>query len=104
MSYLRPSPSPQFLTCHPRYRSQGASVGDTSFPPETLGLRTARRVVLAIVVASGLSAHALDWHADRGFRWSDLPVAKQGHAGFTSMASDSTGIVFTNILDEASGA
>ncbi len=45
-----------------------------------------------------------DWHAGPGYRWAELEVPQAGKVGFTSLAPETTGILFTNQLDEASGA
>lgn len=50
------------------------------------------------------SAPTLEWHAEQGFRWSPLPVAASGRTGFTLLPAASTSVVFTNTLDEYSGA
>ena len=43
------------------------------------------------------------WHAEPGFRWTDLPVPQNGKTGFTLLTPEQTGIDFTNILLELSG-
>ena len=46
-------------------------------------------------------SHAADlaWHAEKGFRWTELPVPRDGKAGFTRLTPEQTGIYFTNELD-----
>src|ERR1051326_5375744 len=48
--------------------------------------------------------HAFEWHADKAFRWAELDVPKGGKPGFTLLSQETTGITFTNTLDEATGA
>ena len=40
------------------------------------------------------------WHAEKGFRWAELAVPREGKAGFTLLGPEQTGITFTNPLDE----
>ncbi|HEY5913328.1 MAG TPA: VCBS repeat-containing protein [Verrucomicrobiae bacterium] len=47
---------------------------------------------------------AADWHAEKGFRWTELSVLKPGKTGFRLLPAETTGIAFTNRLDEFSGA
>src|SRR5260370_14660336 len=51
-----------------------------------------------------LSGHGLEWHKEQGFRWAALDVPKDGKPGFTLLTAQSTGLVFTNTLDDAAGA
>jgi len=51
-----------------------------------------------------ITLRALDWHSEKGFRWTELAVPREGRAGFTLLPSEQTGLVFTNTLDELSGA
>ena len=58
-------------------------------------------------VSCGLccAAQAPDaWHSEPQGRWRDLPVAGAGKAGFVELAPQKTGVFFTNVLDEWSGA
>ena len=45
-------------------------------------------------------AAELVWHPETGFRWAELPVPREGTAGFTLLKPEQTGITFTNSLDE----
>jgi hypothetical protein len=47
-----------------------------------------------------VNIHATEWHTEKGFRWTDLTLPKEGKAGFTLLKSEQTGLVFTNSLDE----
>jgi len=47
---------------------------------------------------------ALEWHAEPGFRWAALETPKQGKPGFALVPEETTGLRFTNTLDEAAGA
>jgi hypothetical protein len=44
------------------------------------------------------------WHVEGPVRWKVLPVASGGKTGFTSLPPEQTGVFFTNVLDEWSGA
>jgi hypothetical protein len=44
------------------------------------------------------------WHTKDGYRWAELPVPKEGKTGFSQMPGQVTGIFFTNVLNEWSGA
>ena len=44
------------------------------------------------------------WHSEGNGRWKTLPVPAAGKVGFTSLPAEQTGILFTNVLDEWSGA
>jgi hypothetical protein len=45
-------------------------------------------------------AAELAWHPEKGYRWAELAVPREGKAGFTLLPSEQTGITFTNPLDE----
>lgn len=47
---------------------------------------------------------ATAWHPEPGFRWADLTVPPNGKTGFTLLTPEQTGINFTNLLLEFSGA
>jgi enediyne biosynthesis protein E4 len=58
---------------------------------------------LAVVVLGPVAwpvAHALDWQVREGFRVAHLPVPLTGKPGFTRLAPDRSGVLFTNALDE----
>jgi hypothetical protein len=59
-------------------------------------------VFLLLAGALGMlpCAAELVWHPETGFRWAELPVPREGRAGFTLLKPEQTGIPFTNSLDE----
>jgi hypothetical protein len=57
-------------------------------------------VLLAGLAGICPCAAQLSWHAEKGFRWAELPVPREGKAGFTRLSPEQTGIYFTNDLDE----
>src|SRR5215467_14283328 len=61
-------------------------------------------VLLAAIFAvySGFSDQ--QWHQESGYRWARLELPQEGRTGFTLLAPGQTGIDFTNILLEWSGA
>ncbi len=73
-----------------------------------------RSLRYALLAAMALSAGAAPgsvsageesgWHAVPGGRWRGLPALATQKPGFTRMASDTTGITFTNTLEEAASA
>src|SRR2546430_953616 len=44
------------------------------------------------------------WQIAAGYRWKDLPTPAKGKAGFTLLPPETTGILFTNFLSDASAA
>src|SRR5437762_8178756 len=44
------------------------------------------------------------WQIAAGYRWKDLPAPAKGKAGFTLLPPETTGILFTNYLSDASAA
>jgi hypothetical protein len=61
-------------------------------------------ILLAAIFAvySGFSDQ--QWHQESGYRWANLELPQEGRTGFTLLAPGQTGIDFTNILLEFSGA
>ncbi len=58
---------------------------------------------LAFSLCSGAEDHG-KWHLEAQYRWKELPVSAVGRTGFEELPPDKTGIYFTNVLDEWSGA
>src|SRR5215467_6423760 len=62
-------------------------------------------IVLSLLWSAALGfAQEPVWHADHGFRWATLDVPPGGRTGFTLLTPEQTGIDFTNVLLEWSGA
>lgn len=62
-------------------------------------------LVLSLSGASAFCAvQPREWHAESGFRWTSLQLPAQGKTGFAQMAPSQTGLDFTNVLLEFSGA
>ena len=57
-------------------------------------------IALAVALGRLSCAAQLEWHQEKGFRWAELAVPRDGKAGFTLLAPEQTGITFTNPLDE----
>ncbi len=59
-------------------------------------------VLIVLVGALGRlpCAAGLVWHPEKGFRWAELSMPREGRPGFTLLGPDQTGITFTNPLDE----
>ena len=51
-----------------------------------------------------LGGKAPEWHGEKGVKWAELDVPKEGKNGFTLLTPEQTGITFTNSLDEKAGA
>ncbi len=60
--------------------------------------------ILAVAVLSLGAGEAAQWQPMPGGRWMELRVPEAGKTGFTLLSSAETGLVFTNTLDEWSGA
>src|SRR5258708_36853291 len=41
------------------------------------------------------------WHQERGYRWRELAVPRRGHAGFTLLTANRTGLTHANVVDDA---
>jgi enediyne biosynthesis protein E4 len=41
----------------------------------------------------------LQWRQEKGFKWAELPVPRQGQPGFTLLPPEQTGVTFTNPLN-----
>jgi enediyne biosynthesis protein E4 len=59
---------------------------------------------LSWLLLSCSSLYSLDWQQGNGFRFARLSVPASGKTGFTLMPPEATGILFTNVLSEASVA
>src|SRR6267142_3369698 len=44
-----------------------------------------------------------EWHQEKGFRWVELPLPKEGKTGFKLLSPKETGINFTNTLELRAG-
>ncbi len=51
-------------------------------------------------MAFNSAAAAAEWHQETGFRWQQLPPSGDGQPGFTLLSPETTGVAFTNRLDE----
>src|SRR5438046_5715235 len=67
-------------------------------------MRTVLALVLLCLLFAAASLVAGEWHADTGYRWSELNVPKNGKTGFTLLKPEETGLLFTNTLIEWEGA
>jgi len=54
----------------------------------------------ACLVALAQSLSAIEWQAGPGFRSAELPVPATGKTGFTLLAPETTGILFTNFISD----
>jgi hypothetical protein len=57
-------------------------------------------IILGGVAGIFPCAAQLQWHQERGFKWAELQVPRNGNPGFTLLTPEQTGITFTNPLDE----
>lgn len=62
--------------------------------------------ILGVFLATllGNAVGAGDWQTNPAGRWAELPIPQKGKTGFTRLDNTRTGIRFTNVLDELSGA
>jgi len=75
----------------------------------SLGVRQARQkctaslqcVVSALVLVASCRGTPVDtsWHAESGYRWRSLAVARDGKAGFRMLTASSTGLTHRNDID-----
>src|SRR5215471_15839526 len=69
-----------------------------------------RALVGFLLLLAGFSSPTLiaqeqqHWNEENGFRWADLAVPQNGKPGFTLLNPEQTGLAFTNLLLEFSGA
>jgi enediyne biosynthesis protein E4 len=56
------------------------------------------------MMGDGLRGGEFVWHQETDHRWRELVVPAGGQPGFTRLASERTGITFTNLLTDAAGA
>ncbi|HEY5912313.1 MAG TPA: FG-GAP-like repeat-containing protein [Verrucomicrobiae bacterium] len=69
------------------------------------GLLAALFVIIRAALEPACAAPANHpWHAEPGFRWAPLDVPQNGRTGFSMLPPELTGLTFTNILLEFSGA
>src|SRR5688572_5194079 len=60
-----------------------------------------RHVLIALLIAGpGLSAAAEKWQEANGYRWASLEVREGGRAGFTLVAAEQSGVLWTNSITE----
>ena len=57
-------------------------------------------IVLAGMAGILPCAAQLQWHQEKGFKWAELQVPREGKPGFTLLTPEQTGITFINPLDE----
>ena len=56
------------------------------------------------LLLANLCSYGLEWQEQHGFRWAAVEVPTDSKPGFTLLPAKSTGILFTNTLDDATGA
>src|SRR5512138_3011149 len=61
-------------------------------------------VVGYFLVSPFLEASERQWHNEKAYRWADLQVPTTGKTGFTMLTPEQTGLFYTNLLDDWSGA
>src|SRR5688572_32596500 len=61
--------------------------------------RALRCLLIALLIAgSGVSATARKWQEAKGYRWASLDVREGGRTGFTLVAAEQSGILWTNSI------
>ncbi|MGH7709652.1 MAG: FG-GAP repeat domain-containing protein, partial [Gemmatimonadaceae bacterium] len=56
---------------------------------------------LAVTLVAGCDRpRDTPWHAESGYRWRELNVARRGRAGFTPLGPNETGITHANTVDD----
>jgi hypothetical protein len=70
------------------------------FPDKLRFLRALTVSILAGALGVLPCAAGMQWHQEKGFRWSELQVPPEGKPGFTLLLPEQTGINFTNNFDE----
>jgi enediyne biosynthesis protein E4 len=97
MSLLPPSP----------VQSSTANLeSDRALPRRNPGRLLTSACLVSLCTWLFLAGHvqARDWLQEQNYRWAALDVPKTGKTGFTLLAAESTGVHFTNSLDELAGA
>src|SRR3989441_1366177 len=76
------------------------SMSSHSFWPEQFSF------LFLLLLGTGGAMHGSDmsWNIAPGCRWRELAVRPNGKTGFTSLPPEQTGITFTNLLEERTGA
>ena len=70
-----------------------------TFP--TIMSRAPRRLLIALLIAGpGVSTAAPKWQEANGYRWASLDVREGGRTGFTLVAPEQSGILWTNSITE----
>jgi len=63
--------------------------------------RPLRRLLIALLIAGpGVSAAAQKWREGNGYRWASLDFRDGGRTGFTLLAAEQSGILWTNSITE----
>ena len=57
-------------------------------------------IVLLVVGCMSPSPVDTRWHQEANYRWRELAIAPRGHAGFTQLTSQATGLVHRNDVDD----
>jgi hypothetical protein len=61
--------------------------------------RALRRLLIALLIAGpGVSTAAPKWQEANGYRWASLDVREGGRSGFTLVAAEQSGILWTNSI------
>lgn len=59
--------------------------------------------LLTAVIPCSAAEQPSAWHVEPGCRWAELELPNTGQTGFTLLAPEQTGILFTNLLAEEEG-
>lgn len=72
--------------------------------PRDMTLRVCALALSVTVLFACAPSVDTSWHQERGYRWRELAVLRRGHAGFTQLDAERTGLTHSNTVDDEHAA